>query len=335
MNFGGLFDIFKPIHDLWLIVFFQPLNWSLTSIYHWLADHQALVTIGAYGLAIIIVTLAVRLILSPLFQLQLVLSRRSMQNQRRLAPQLAELRKKYKNDPQKQQAAMMQLYKEHGVNPLGGLSGCFPALLQFPILTAMYWVFLGNARAHRFVDHFLFVPHLNDNPLSHPLVKGIPIPQLAYLIIPILAAATTFVQSKMMQPPPNPVPTEQEQQQQQMTKTMQVMMPLMIGYFAFLTPAGLGLYWFVSNCVSIVQQYFVTGWGGLRQTPATAAAGADVGAGAGSSGGGGTTSAPRTAPIQRPPPSQPDGRGNGRPASRQGNRASRPPHRSSRNRRRR
>lgn len=333
MNFGGLFDVFKPIHSLWMVLFFQPLNWGLTTIYHWVGDHQVLATIGAYGLAIIIVTIIVRLILSPLFQFQLVLSRRSMQNQRRLAPQMAELKKKYKNDPQKQQAAMMQLYKENGVNPLGGLSGCFPALLQFPILTAMYWVFLGNARAHTFIDHFLFVPHLNDNPLSHPLVKGLPIPQIAYLIIPVLAAATTFVQSRMMQPPPNPIPTEQEQQQQQMTRTMQVMMPLMIGYFAFLTPAGLGLYWFVSNCVSIVQQYFVTGWGGLRRTPALA--GAEAGASGGGSGGGGTTSTPRTAPIQRPPPGQPDGRGNGRPANRQGNRASRPPSRSSRNRRRR
>jgi len=62
----------------------------------------------------------------------------------------------------------------------------------------------------------------------------------------------------MMQQPLSPVPTEQEQQTQQMTRTMQVMMPLMIAYFAIVTPAGLGLYWFVSNCFSIIQQYFVT-----------------------------------------------------------------------------
>src|SRR5215467_14861925 len=333
MSFGGFFDFLLPLRNAWWTIFGEPLTWGLSSIYHFLAANSVLVTIGAYGLAIIILTILVRLILSPLFQLQLRLSRRTMENQRKLAPELAELKKKYKNDPQKQQAAMMQLYKEHGINPLGGLSGCFPALLQFPILTAMYWVFLNNAHKHTFSDHFLFVPHLNDNPLSHPLVGGLPIPELAYLVIPVLAGATTFVQSKMMQPPPSPVPTEQEIQQRQMTRTMQVMMPLMIGYFAFLTPAGLGLYWFVSNCVSIVQQYFVTGWGGLRRTPALA--GAEAGASGGGSGGGGTTSTPRTAPIRRPPPSQPDGRGNGRPANRQGNRASRPPSRSSRNRRRR
>ena len=194
-----------------------------------------------------------------------MLSRRSMSQQRRLAPELAELKKKYKSDPQKQQAAMMQLYKEHGVNPLGGLSGCLPAVLQFPILTALYYVFFGNAQHNTFADHFLFIPHLNDMPSHHALIPGLPIPTLVYLVIPVLAAATTFVQSRMMQQPPNPAASDQEQQAQQMTQTMQVMMPLMIIYFSLITPAGLGLYWFVSNCFAIIQQYFVNGWGGMRR----------------------------------------------------------------------
>jgi YidC/Oxa1 family membrane protein insertase len=261
-----------PLHDAWWAIFGQTLTWGLSSIYAFLAANPAMTAIGAYGVAIILVTLLVRLVLAPLFQLQLSLGRRSMLQQRKLAPQMAELRKKYKNDPQKQQAAMMELYKEHGVNPLGGLTGCLPAVLQFPILTALYYVFYGNAQHHTFRDHFLFVPHLNDIPSSHPLMAGLPIPTLVYLVIPVLAAATTFVQSRMMQQPPGPIPTEQEQQQQQMTRTMQVMMPLMIAYFAFVTPAGLGLYWFVSNCFSIIQQYFVTGWGGLRPQAAAAAA---------------------------------------------------------------
>ena len=326
MSFGGFFDFLLPLRNAWWTIFGEPLTWGLSSIYHFLAANSVLVTIGAYGLAIIILTILVRLILSPLFQLQLRLSRRTMENQRKLAPELAELKKKYKNDPQKQQAAMMQLYKEHGINPLGGLSGCFPALLQFPILTAMYWVFLNNAHKHTFSDHFLFVPHLNDNPLSHPLVTGLPIPELAYLVIPVLAAATTFVQSKMMQPPPSPVPTEQEQQQRQMTRTMQVMMPLMIAYFAIVTPAGLGLYWFVSNCVSIVQQYFVTGWGGLRRRPAPAAATAGA---AGPTTGTAPVRSSATAPTTRPAPSTSGADGGG---SSRGNAASRPPTRSAKRR---
>ena len=309
---------------MWWTVFGANLSWGLSSIYHFLAAYPALATIGAYGLAIMVLTVIVRLILAPLFHLQLRLSRRGMEQQKKIAPQLAELRKKYKNDPQKQQQEMMALYREHGINPLGSLSGCLPALLQFPILTALYYVFYGNARNHPFPDHFLFVPHLNDLPSSHALVPGLPIPTLVYLVIPLLAAGTTFVQSRMMQQPPGPVPTEQELQTQQMTRTMQVMMPLMIAYFAIVTPAGLGLYWFVSNCVSIVQQYFVTGWGGLRRRqPALAAAPA---ASSGGGGGGAAVRASATEPASgRPAPS--GGASNGR-----ANSASRPPSRGAKRR---
>ncbi|HKA10796.1 MAG TPA: YidC/Oxa1 family membrane protein insertase [Candidatus Dormibacteraeota bacterium] len=264
-----MFDVFLPLHTVWWAIFGQTLSLALSSTYHLFAANPALAAVGAYGLAIMAVTVLVRLVLAPLFQLQLSLGRRTMENQRTLTPQLTDIRKTFKNDPQKLQAATMQLYREHGINPLGGLSGCLPALLQFPILTALYWVFLGNTKNGTIVDHFLFVPHLNQTPMAHPLLAGLPIPTLVYLVIPLLAAATTFVQSRMMQQAPSPAATEQEQQQQQMTRTMQVMMPVMIAYFAFITPAGLGLYWFISNCVSIIQQYFVTGWGGLRPQKGT------------------------------------------------------------------
>jgi len=253
---------------VWWTLFGQTVSWGLVNVYDTLRGVPFLATVGAYGLSIMIVTLGIRLILSPLYQLQLRLSRRTMQEQRKVAPQIAELRKKHKGDSQKTQQAIMSLYKEHGINPLGGLMGCLPALVQFPVLSALYWVFLGNAHAGRFVDHFLFVPHLNDMPSHHPMLHGLPIPELAYLVIPLLAAGTTFVQSRMMQQPVNPMASDTENQTQQMTKQMQVLMPLVIGYFATVTPAGLGLYWFVSNCFAIIQQYLVNGWGGLMPSGA-------------------------------------------------------------------
>src|SRR5262249_57206299 len=161
-----------------------------------------------------------------------------MENQRKLAPQLTDIRKKYRSDPRQLQAGTMQLYREHGVSPLGGLSGCLPALLQFPILTALYWVFLGNTRNGTIVDHFLFVPHLNQSPMAHPLLAGLPIPALVYLIIPLLAAATTFVQERMMQQAPNTSATEQEQLQQQITRTMQLMLTTMIACCDIIYAAG-------------------------------------------------------------------------------------------------
>jgi YidC/Oxa1 family membrane protein insertase len=264
--------MFLPIHTLWWTVFGIPISSALTWLYHALEAVPAVAAIGAYGVALILVTVAIKLLLSPLFEFQIRASKKNLDNQRKMAPELAEIKKKHKGDLQKQQAAQMALYKERGVNPLSTLSGCVPSLLQFPILVALYWVLLGNARADVFKSaHFLFVSNLNAYPKDNPLIPGLPIPALVFLVIPLLAAASTFVQSRMMQQPPNPAATEQEQQTQQMMKSMQVMMPLMILYFAIITPAGLGLYWLVSNCFAIIQQYRVNGWGGLRPQPKAAA----------------------------------------------------------------
>jgi YidC/Oxa1 family membrane protein insertase len=157
---------------------------------------------------------------------------------------------------------MMKLYQEHGVNPLGGMIGCLPLIVQIPILTALFYVFTGWAHSHG-AEPFLWVPNLNDNPNHHLIAAGLPIPAFAYLIFPLLAAITTLIQTRMLQMPPPPNPTDQEQQTQQMQRTMLWISPLMIGYFALNVPAGLGLYWFIGNVVSIIQQSFVVGWGNL------------------------------------------------------------------------
>jgi YidC/Oxa1 family membrane protein insertase len=214
--------------------------------------------------AIIVLTIIIRVLLSPLQQFQLVTQRKTMVEQRKLAPQVGELRKKYRKDPQRLNTEMMKLYQEHGVNPLGGLVGCLPLVVQLPILTALYYVFTGFARTNHVVAHFLFVPNLNENPAHHLLIAGVPfLPVPAYFVFPLLAAATTFIQSKMLQMPAPPNPTDQELQTQQMQRTMVIISPLMIAWFALNVPAGLGLYWFIGNCVSIIQQSFVVGWGNL------------------------------------------------------------------------
>jgi len=257
------FEVFKPIHDAWWAIFGATLQTALGFIYDHISGIELVATIGAYGVAIIILTVIIRLLLAPLQQFQLITQRRTMVEQRKLAPEVAELRKKYKKDPQKLNAEMMKLYQEHGVNPLGGLVGCLPLVVQLPILTALYYVFTGFAKSHHLVAaHFLFVPNLNDNP-NHHLLFGTPIPVIAYLVFPLLAALTTLVQSRMLQMPPPPNPTEQEMQTLQMQRTMVWISPLMIGYFALNVPAGLGLYWFVGNLVSIIQQSFVVGWGNV------------------------------------------------------------------------
>ena len=238
----------------------------MTFIYVHFQAVPVLASIGAYGVAIVVFTIGIRLILSPLQQFQLVTQRKSMLEQRKLAPEVGELRKKYKKEPQKLQAEMTKLYAEHGINPFAGLVGCLPLVVQLPILTALYYALTGFAKHATAPAHFLFIPNLNDNPNHHLLVTlagNIGIPDPSYLVFPLLAAATTFVQTKMLQMPPAPNLTDQEAQAQQMQKMMVWMSPLMIGYFALNVPAGLGLYWFIGNCVGIIQQYFVVGWGNL------------------------------------------------------------------------
>jgi YidC/Oxa1 family membrane protein insertase len=249
--------------QLWETLVKHPLAWLLQAIYNQVQGWPLVDQIGAFGVAIIVLTILIRLAMAPLQQFQLVTQRKTMVEQRKLAPQVGELRKKYKKDPQKLNAEMMKLYQEHGVNPLGGLVGCLPLIVQIPILTALYYVLTDFARSHHVAAHFLFVGNLNQNPLQHPWFSGLPIPSPEYLVFPVLAAITTLVQSRMLMMPPPLNPTDQEQQTAQMQKTMVWLSPLMIGYFALNVPAGLGLYWFIGNCVSIIQQSFVVGWGNV------------------------------------------------------------------------
>jgi YidC/Oxa1 family membrane protein insertase len=296
---GGLLNFLAPIHDVWWAIFGVTLNSALGFIYGHVAGIGVFSVIGAYGVAIIVLTILIRLLLAPLQQFQLVTQRKTMVEQRKLAPQVADLRKKFKKEPQKLNAEMMKLYQEHGVNPLGGMIGCLPLIVQLPILTALYYVFTGFARTHDVVTHFLFIPNLNDNPNHHLLFAGLPfLPIAAYLVFPLLAAITTLIQSRMLQMPAPPNPTEQEMQTLQMQRTMLWISPLMIGYFALNVPAGLGLYWFVGNVVSIIQQSFVVGWGNLL--PArfrTVAGGAPTPALPGKQTGNASRAAPKNGPT--------------------------------------
>src|SRR5207248_9349794 len=98
---SSFFNIFLPVVHLWEFLIKNPLDWLLNNIYVHLQGVPLIETIGAYGVAIIVVTIMIRLLLAPLKQFQLVNQRRTMAEQRKLAPEVAELRKKYKKDPQK------------------------------------------------------------------------------------------------------------------------------------------------------------------------------------------------------------------------------------------
>jgi hypothetical protein len=136
------------------------------------------------------------------------------------------------------------------------MAGCLPVLAQFPVLIGLYQA-IGNINHHILADaHFLWVQNLS---------QGAKTNQPITFILPALAGLTTFIQSKMFTPAPDPNADASAQQMAQVTKSMALLMPLMIVFFSFQprVAQGLVLYWIVSNLYSIGQQYYVNGWGQL------------------------------------------------------------------------
>ncbi len=186
----------------------------------WLYDH-----IGNWGWAIIALTFLVRLILYPLTYKGMV----SMQKMKDIAPKVKELQQKYKGDPQRMNAAVMELYKKHGANPLGG---CLPMLLQIPVFFAIYRVLL-NAVELQGAPWMLWVDDLSRMDPT--------------FILPILMGASMYYQQKLT--PTNFTDPMQE-------KVMKFL-PVIFTFFFVTFPSGLVLYWFVNNLFSIAQQLII------------------------------------------------------------------------------
>lgn len=210
-----------------------------------------------FGLAIIALTIIVRVVTLPLTSKQL----RATKAMQTLQPQLAELQKKYGKDKGKLAQEQMRMYKESGVSPAGCM---LPMLVQLPIWIALFQSiirvvavtpegFLNLAR-HLYSSWsavFSLVP-LNSKFLWLDLAT----PD-RFLLLPILVGGTMWLQQKMV------MPRTADPRQAAQSTMMLWMMPLM---FAFLTtqfPSGLALYWVISNIITIVVQYRITGWGGL------------------------------------------------------------------------
>lgn len=194
------------------------MTWLLQFFYGW----TKAVGVPNYGIAIILLTITVKMVLFPLTVKQM----RSMKITQQLQPKIKEIQERHK-DPQKAQMAMMELYKQYGASPL---AGCLPLLLQMPVLIGLY----STLNKFKFPEHagFLWISNLKD-----------PDP---WYILPVLAGATTFLVQWMT-----------TNMQDQTQRTMLYVMPVFIGWLTIKFPSGLGLYWVVSNIVSAIQQYFI------------------------------------------------------------------------------
>ena len=208
----------------------------------------------SFGFAIILFTLLIKLITLPLTFQQL----RASKAMQELQPQLQELQKKYKGDREKLSQAQMQMYKEAGVNPLGG---CLPTLIQLPVWFALYRALFNLANQGGLSEGFFWIPSLAE-PRNLSWLWPLPpsvgwATAIAFMVLPILTVISQIIVQRMMTPP------SADTQQASMNQMM-MFMPLMFGFFALQVPQGLALYWVTSNIFSLIQQYFVTGWGGVK-----------------------------------------------------------------------
>ena len=213
MDGGGFFgELFAPIENI------------LSTILGVLYSFTEKLGFGSYGLAIILLTIIIKMLLYPLTKKQI----KSMKAMQELQPQLKKIQEKYKDNPQVLQQKLAKLYQDTGVNPL---AGCLPLLIQMPILMAMYYA-LFNFDYGGIEPSFLWLPSLSETDPCY--------------ILPILSAATTYLMQKMST-------VEQNQQ----TKMLGVIMPLFIGFISLNFPAGLVLYWVTMNVVQIIQQWWI------------------------------------------------------------------------------
>jgi YidC/Oxa1 family membrane protein insertase len=243
------------IGDIWTVIILRPMLNALLWLYSVLG--------GQFWLAIILFTVVIRLLMTPLMLPQ----QRSAKKMQELQPQLQELQKKYGKDREKLSQEQMKLYREAGVNPLGG---CLPMLLQFPIWIGLYQSII---QALGYLPVQLLGLSQNIYPFFSRLWSDVPLnrfflgmdlsqtPQilggLTYAL-PILVAFTSWLQTKMTTPS-----TSGDGQAASMSQSMTLMMPLMFGFFSLNFSTGLSFYFIVSNVIGIVTQGFISGWEGL------------------------------------------------------------------------
>ena len=243
------------VTEVWNLVIMEPMLNLLMLLYSVLFNNFVLAIIG--------LTIVVRLITFPLTQRQI----RSMKAMQELQPEIQKLQKKFAKDREKLSAATMELYREHGVNPA---MGCLPLLIQMPIWIGLYqsiYQALGDTPEQFVVlSQRLYhtIPFMHDIaarslPLNSQFLwldLGRPDP---WYILPVLVVAVFWLQQKLTaQPAVDP-------SQAQMNRTMQTMMPLMFGVITLQVASGLAVYWVASGVLQIIQQGFTTGWADITK----------------------------------------------------------------------
>lgn len=221
------YDLAQAVNYGWFDVLAKPMLWLLNFFHHY---------IGNYGVAIILVTVLIKLVFWPITQKGM----KSMKNMQKLQPKIAKLREKFKDDPAMMNQEMMNLYKTYKVNPVGG---CLPMLIQIPFFFALYRVLMAAIE----LRHAPFMLWINDLSAPDRLWIGIDIPYLHGIpILTLLMGGSMYLQQKM-------TPTTADPTQARIMQFLPVIFTFMFINFA----SGLVLYWFINNLLSILQQQLI------------------------------------------------------------------------------
>jgi YidC/Oxa1 family membrane protein insertase len=210
----------------WVTIIAKPLFWLLEKIHSY---------VGNWGWSIVLLTLLIKAVFFPLS----AASYKSMARMKAITPRMQALRERFKGDPQKMNAALMELYKTEKVNPFGG---CLPVVIQIPVFISLYWVLLSSVEM-RGAPWILWIHDLSQ--------------QDPFFILPVLMAVSMFLQTRLNPTPPDPVQAK-----------MMMFMPIAFSVMFFFFPAGLVLYYVVNNVLSIAQQYYITRMMGQSKTKA-------------------------------------------------------------------
>jgi len=198
--------------------------WPISLAIFWVMKHIYSV-VGNWGWAIVLVTLLIKLVFYKLSET----SYRSMAKMRKLAPKLQALKDRYGDDRQKMSQATMELYKKEKANPL---SGCLPILVQIPFFIALYYVLIESVELRQAP----FILWIHDLSTRDP-----------YFVLPILMGISMFLQQRLNPAPPDP-----------MQAKIMMFLPVIFTIFFISFPSGLVLYWLVNNCLSVLQQWYIT-----------------------------------------------------------------------------
>ena len=211
-------------------------SWWIRNVVYWFSlmlDTFADWFGGEYGLAILLLTIIVRTLILPL----MIKQYKNTQAMQKLQPEMLKIREKYKDDPRRQQEELMKLYQTHQVNPL---AGCLPLIIQLPIFIALYNSIYMNQPIY---EHTFLGLKLGLAPIEAPWY---------YYIIPVIAAITTWIQSKMMM-------VQNPNAMMGPMRSMMMVFPVLIFVMAINFAVALPLYWIYSNIYTIVQNYFMYG----------------------------------------------------------------------------